>query len=128
VEFRAAYELVSHPPVLVSENQAGLHSRQRPARLTASADAGWRGLRWASSGGETAVARGEFHTLVWVPIGYRDVVQRRVSYKVIITLSRVRPCVAGRPYYTRLSTRFLTKVPRAIRRQAKPPSTASCLD
>jgi hypothetical protein len=104
-----------------------MHARQRPARLTANADAGWRGLRWRSWGGPVAVGRGRFSAMRWIPIGYTDVVQRRFSYPVAVTLSRVRVCGTDRHYYTRIETRFLSAVPREVRRQARPPGTASCL-
>lgn len=109
VTVRARYHVVSDEPVLVSDDQAGMHAASGPARLTANADAGWRGLHWRSWGGASAVARGTFNAMRWIPIGYTDVVQRRFSY------------------YTRIETRFLSAVPREVRRQAKPPGTASCL-
>ena len=63
----------------------------------------------------------------WIPIGYTDVVQRRFSYPVAVTLSRIRLCGERRHYYTRIETRFLSAVPSEVRRQAKPLGTASCL-
>jgi hypothetical protein len=127
VGIRARYHLVSEEPVLVSDDQAGMHARQRPARLTANADAGWRGLRWRSWGGARAVARGKFSAMRWIPVGHTDVVQRRFSYPVRVTLTRIRLCGDSRHYYTRIATRFLSAVPREVRRQAKPLGTASCL-
>ena len=127
VEFRARYHLVTEEPVLASDDQAGMHARRRPASLTANAYAGWRGLRWRSWGGATATARGVFSAKRWIPVGYTDVVQRRFSYPVAVTLSRIRVCGDGRHHYTRIETRFLSAVPREVRRQAKPPGTASCL-
>ena len=127
VDFRARYHLVSDEPVLVSDDQAGMHARERPSRLTANADAGWRRLRWRSWGGASAAARGAFTARRWIPIGQTDVVQRTFSYPVAVTLSRIRVCGEGRNYYTRIQTRFLSAVPREVRRQAKPLGTASCL-
>ena len=127
VGFRARYHLVREDPVLVSDDWAGLHARQRPANLTANADAGWRRLHWRSWGGSQAVARGEFHARRWVPIGYADVVQRDFAYRVVMTLSRIRLCGSRQHHYTRIETRFLTPAPAAVRRQARPPSTATCL-
>jgi hypothetical protein len=48
-------------------------------------------------------------------------------YRVAVTLSRIRTCGDSEHYYTRIKTRFLSAVPREVRRQAKPPGTASCL-
>ena len=127
VGFRARYHVVSDEPVLVSDDQAGMHAHQRPTRLTANADAGWRGLRWRGWGGTRAVARGMFSARRWIPIGHTDVVQRRFSYPVAVTLSRVRICGERLHHYTRIETRFLSAVPREVRRLAKPPGTASCL-
>jgi hypothetical protein len=66
VAFRARNHLVSDEPVLVSDDQAGMHARQRPTRLTANADAGWRGLHWRSWGGPSAVARGSLSARRWM--------------------------------------------------------------
>jgi hypothetical protein len=71
--------------------------------------------------------RGVFSANGWIPIGHTDVVQRRFSYPVAVTLSRIRICGDSRHHYTRIETRFLSAVPREVRRQAKPPGTASCL-
>lgn len=127
VTLRARYQLVSDEPVLVSDDQAGMHAHQRPRTLTANADAGWRGLRWRSWGGATATARGVFSAKRWIPIGHTDVVQRRFSYPVAVKLSRIRICGDSKHYYTRIETRFLSRVPREVRRQAKPPAPAGCL-
>ena len=128
VGFRARYHLVSHEPVLVSDDQAGMHARERPGRLTANADAGWRGLRWHGWGGAKAVGRGLFSAVRWVPLGHTGgLVQRRFDYPVRVTLSRIRMCGESRHYYTRISTRFLSAAPGEVRRQAKPLGTASCL-
>jgi hypothetical protein len=127
VDFRARYHVVSDVPVVVSDEQAGMHPRERPGRLTANADAGWRSLRWRSWGGERAVARGVFQVRRWVPIGHTDVVQRTFRYPVAVSLSRIRVCGAGRHHYTRIRTRFLTHAPVSVRRQARPPATAGCL-
>ena len=56
----------------------------------------------------------------WIPIGHTDVVQRPFSYPVAVTLSRIRICGDRPHYYTRIETRFLSAVPREVRRQAKP--------
>jgi hypothetical protein len=125
--FRARYHLVRDEPVLVSDDWARLHARLRPARLTANANAGWRRLHWRSWGGSQAVASGEFHMRRWVPIGYTDVVQRGFSYRVVVTLSRIRVCGSQQHHYTRIETRFLTHAPAAVRHQARPPATATCL-
>ena len=101
-----------------------MHARERPSRLTANADAGWRRLRWRSWGGETAVARGAFTARRWIPIGHTDVVRRTFSYPVKVTLSRIQICGDRAHYYTRIQTRFLSAVPREVRRQAKPLGTS----
>jgi hypothetical protein len=62
------------------------------------------------------------------PFGYTDVEEREVSYPVKVTLSRIRRCGSGRYLYTRIETKFLSRAPKEIRRQAKPPGTAGCLD
>ena len=128
VDFRARYDLVSHPSVFVSDEQAGMHAQERPGRLTAAYKTGWRKLRWRKWGGDKAVARGRFHAMRWVAIGYTDVEEREVSYPVRVTLSRIKRCGGGRYYYTRIETKFLSDAPKEIRRQAKPPGTAGCLD
>ena len=127
VTIRASYKLVSHPAVVASDEQAGLHPRQRPRSFTANADAGWRGLKWRSWGGKRAVAKGRFQTIELVPVGYTDVIERKVSYPVRVTLSRIELCGNTRYYYTRISTRFLSPVPASVRREAHPLGTASCL-
>jgi hypothetical protein len=127
VDFRARYHLVTDEPVLLSDDQAGMHARERPSRLTANSDAGWRRLRWRSWGGASAVARGVFTARRWIPIGHTDVVQRTFSYPVAVTVSRIRICGDHKHYYTRNQTRFLSAVPTEVRRQAKPLGTASCL-
>jgi hypothetical protein len=104
-----------------------MHARERPSRLTANSDAGWRRLRWRSWGGASAVARGVFTARRWIPIGHTDVVQRTFSYPVAVTVSRIRICGDHKHYYTRIQTRFLSAVPTEVRRQAKPLGTASCL-
>ena len=128
VDFRARYDRVSNPSVFVSDEQGGLNPREQPARLTAAYKTGWRKLNWRKWGGDTAVARGRFHAMHWVAIGYTDVEEREVSYPVRVTLSRIRRCGGGRYYYTRIETEFLSRAPKDIRRQAKPPGTAGCLD
>ena len=128
VDFRARYDLVSHPPVFVSDEQGGLHPQERPARLTAAYKTGWRKLKWRKWGGEKAVARGQFHAMRWVAIGYTDVEEREVSHPVRVTLSRIKRCGNARYYYTHMETEFLSRAPKEIRRQAKPPGTAGCLD
>ena len=107
---------------------AGMHPQERPAKLTAKYKTGWRKLRWRKWGGDTAVARGQFHAMHWVAIGYTDVEEREVSYPVRVTLSRIKRCGNRRYYYTRIETKFLSRAPKSIRRQAKPPGTAGCLD
>ena len=128
VDFRARYDLVSHPSVVVSDEQAGMHPQQRPAKLTAAYKTGWRKLNWKKWGGEEAVARGQFHAMHWVAIGYTDVEEREVSYPVRVTLSRIKRCGNNRYYYTRIETKFLSRAPKEIKRQAKAPGTAGCLD
>jgi hypothetical protein len=127
VDFRVSYDLVSHPELRVSDDQAGMHAKRRPRGLTATSEAGWRSLRWRSWGRATATARGTFDVVRWVSVGHNGVDPRWVSYPVEVTLSRVRLC--GQGYlYTRIDTRFTKRAPREVRRQAKPPGTASCLD
>ena len=128
VDFRATYDLVSHPKVLLSDDQAGLHARQRPARITATADAGWRDLRWKGWGKGKAVAEGKFYGVRAVAMGYHDADLRTFSYPVRVTVSRIRLCGADRYYYTKIKTSFEGNAPAEIRRQAKPPGTADCLD
>lgn len=96
--------------------------RSRP-----TTEIGWRRLRWRTWGDTTAVARGMFRTLRWVPIGHTDVEQRPFSYRVEVTLARIRMCGDRRRYYTRIATRFLSRAPRSVRRQARPLPTAGCL-
>lgn len=126
--FRAAYEVRRERRVFVSDEQGGLRPRQRPGRLTASARAGWKQLRWRSWGGRSAVATGTFFGVRSVAVGDGDAGQRTFRYPVTVTLSRVRVCGDGGLYYTRLATRFRSRAPREIRKQARPPGTASCLD
>ena len=128
VTIRAGYELISHPDIVASDEQAGMHPRQRPREFSANADAGWRGLRWRSWGAARAIAVGRFQTIELVPVGYTDLIERKVSYPVRVTLSRIELCGNQRYYYTRISTRFLTPAPASVRREAHPLGTASCLE
>jgi hypothetical protein len=127
VEYRASYKVVSHPKVYASDEQAGLNPRQRPRDFSAAYQVGWRGLKWQSWGGKRAVARGRFQTIKLVPIGYTDVVERKVSYPVRVTLSKIDLCGGERYYYTRISTKFLKPTPASVRREAHPLGTAGCL-
>jgi hypothetical protein len=128
VTIRATYELISHPDIVASDEQAGMHPRPRPGEFTANADAGWRRLKWRSWGGKKAVAVGRFQTIELVPVGHTDLIERKVSYPVRVTLSRIELCGNQRYYYTRISTRFLTPAPASVRREAHPLGTASCLE
>ena len=127
-DYRARYDLVSHPSVFVSDEQGGLNPQERPGKLTATYKTGWRKLNWRKWGSEEAVARGRFHAMHWVAIGYTDVEEREVSYPVKVTLSRIKRCGNNRYYYTRIETKFLSRAPKEIKRQAKPPGTAGCLN
>lgn len=126
VEIRASYEEVSHPKVLVSDEFGALDAKQRPRKLSATADAGWRKLRWQSWGGPKAVAKGVFWAERWIPVGRTDVVERTFTYRVRVTLSKIKGC-RGAYHYTKLTNRFRSGAPKEVRRLAKPPDGASCL-
>ena len=81
VEYRVAYDVVSHPKVLASDEQAGMNARARPREFTANADAGWRKLDWRSWGGRKAVASGEFHAVRWIGTAH-GAVPKVFSYRV----------------------------------------------
>jgi hypothetical protein len=124
VEFRATYDRTVDWPVLLSDDFA-FRGRQRPARLTAAYQTGWRNLRWSSWGGRSAVATGTFVGERVVAVGpYAKI--RKFSYPVRVTVSKPRLCGDGYQY-SRIHTSFLKATPAVIRRQAKPPGAASCL-
>lgn len=127
VDFRATYDRVVQSSVFLSEDFGGLHARQRPTRITAAYQTGWRNLRWAAWGGDSAVATGTFVGTRVVAVGpYAQI--RKFSYPVRVKLTRPRICGGGGYYYSKITTTFLKATPAVIRRQAKPPSAAGCLD
>jgi hypothetical protein len=127
VTFTAEYDLVEEVKVLFSDEQGGLHPKQKPKRITATADTGWKGLHWNGWGGRKAVGKGTFVGRRIVShngdAGYQD-----VPVPVEVKLSRPEICGNDRYYYTKLKTTFLKSTPKEIQRQAKPPGTAGCLD
>jgi hypothetical protein len=127
IDFRATYDRVVVSPVLFSDDVGGIRPRQRPTRISAGYQKGWRNLRWQSWGGTTATGRGRFVGQRVVAVGpYARI--KSFSYPVRVTLYRVKVCGGGGLYYTRIRTTFVGRVPAVIRRQAKPLGTAGCLD
>jgi hypothetical protein len=122
---RARYERVFTPRVLVSEEPGGLDARQKPKAITATADAGWKSLRWKDWGERTAVAKGKFYGVRAVDQNGRAVL-KTFTYPVEVKLSDIGPCSDGY-YYSKLETRFLRKPHPEVARQAKVPGVASCL-
>jgi hypothetical protein len=126
ISFRARFERVFAPKVKLSEEPGGLDARAEPKAITATADAGWRKLRWKDWGERTAVAHGKFY-------GVRAVDHNGAasldtfSYPVEVTLTKIRACGSGY-FYTHLETRFKRRPPAEIAHQAKVPGVASCLN
>ncbi len=122
---RARFERVLTPRVLVSEEPGGLDARQRPKRITATADAGWKGLRWNGWSDKTAVAKGKFYGVRAVDVGGRAEL-KTFTYAVEVKLSRIKQCGDGY-YYSKLKTRWLRSPNPAVKRQAVVPGVAGCL-
>ncbi len=122
---RAGYDRVLTPRVLVSEEPGGLDARQKPQAITATADAGWKGLRWKSWGENTAVAKGKFYGVRAVARNGHAVL-KTFSYPVQVKLSQIEPCSDGY-YYSKLKTTFLRSPHPEIAKQAKVPGVAGCL-
>ena len=126
IDVRARYDVVTHPKLFLSDQFGGADAKQRPKRLTADADAGWRKLQWSDWGERKATARGRFYGVRVIVQGPRDVDLRTFTYPVKVTVSKVRLC-NGRYHYPKLRTAFTSGAPKEIRKQAKPPAYADCL-
>jgi hypothetical protein len=126
VGFRANFERVLTPKVKLSEEPGGLNARAAPKAITATYDAGWKALRWKNWGEPTAVAQGKFYgTRPSAHAGTASL--ETFSYPVEVRLTRIKLC-DGKYFYTRLDTRFKRKPHPEIKRQAKVPGVASCLN
>jgi hypothetical protein len=124
---RATYNRVLHPKVFVSEEPGGLDARQEPKQITATADAGWKGMRWKNWGENTAVAKGKFYGVRAVDPTGTDADLKTFTYPVEVTLSKPKQCGDGY-YYSKLKTRWLRNPNPEIAKQAKVPGVAGCLN
>jgi hypothetical protein len=127
IDFRASYERILHPKVLLSEEPGGLDARQEPKAITATYDAGWKSLRWRGWGENKAVAKGKFYGVRAVANNNGIASLKTFTYPVRVKLSKIRLC-NGRYFYTRLKTTFVGSVHPEIRRQAKVAGVADCLN